>query len=263
MNLGLKDRVALVCGASKGLGKAVAWGLAREGARLAICSRSEENIIRAAEEISRETGAEVLPIKADLSAAAEARAFFGQALARYGKVDILVNNAGGPPSLPFLEITDDHWEEAFHLTLMSAAILIREAIPRMQEQKYGRIVNLTSVAVKQPILGLILSNALRTGLVGLSKTLSALYGPDNILINNVCPGYTLTERVRELAEVVAQRQNTTPEAVIRGWEQEIPLGRLGRPEELADLVVFLASERASYITGATIQVDGGYFRGLM
>jgi 3-oxoacyl-[acyl-carrier protein] reductase len=263
MELGLKDRVALVCGASKGLGKTVALGLAREGARLAICSRSEKNIRRAAGEIKQETGAEVLPLKADLSSATEARAFFSQALAHYGKVDILVTNAGGPPSLPFLEITDDHWEEAFRLTLMSAAILIKEAIPKMQERKYGRIVNLTSVAVKQPIPGLILSNTLRTGLVGLSKTLSAIYGPDNILINNVCPGYTLTERVRELSEVVAQRQNTTPEAVVRAWEAEIPLGRLGRPEELADLVVFLASERASYITGATIQVDGGYFRGLM
>jgi len=263
MDLGLRDRVALVCGASKGLGKAVALGLAQEGARLAVCSRSGENIGRAAGEIRQETGAEVLPLKADLSSAAEARAFFNQALAHYGKVDVLVTNAGGPPSLPFTEITDAHWEEAFHLTLMSAAILIREAIPPMQAQKYGRIVNLTSVAVKQPILGLILSNALRTGLVGLSKTLSSIYGPDNILINNVCPGYTLTERVRELSEVVAKRQNTTPAAVIQSWEQEIPLGRLGRPEELADLVVFLASERASYITGATIQVDGGYFRGLM
>jgi 3-oxoacyl-[acyl-carrier protein] reductase len=263
MELGLVDRVALVCGASKGLGKAVALGLAREGARLAICSRSDENISRAAGEIKQETGAEVLPLKADLSSAGEARAFFSQARAHYGKVDILVTNAGGPPSLPFLEISDAHWEEAFHLTLMSAAILIREAIPPMQAQKYGRIVNLTSVAIKQPILGLILSNALRTGLVGLAKTLASIYGPDNILINNVCPGYTLTERVRELSEIVARRQNTTPEAVIQGWEKEIPLGRLGRPEELADLVVFLASERASYITGTTIQVDGGYCRGLI
>ncbi len=263
MELGLKDRVALVCGASKGLGKAVALGLAREGARLAICSRSDENIRRAAAEIHEETGAEVLPIPTDLSAAAEARAFFNRALSHYGKVDILVTNAGGPPSLPFLEITDDHWEEAFRLTLMSAAILIKEAIPPMQERKYGRIVNLTSVAVKQPIPGLILSNALRTGLVGLAKTLASIYGPDNILINNVCPGYTMTERVRELSEAVAKRQNTTPAAVIQGWEKEIPLGRLGRPEELADLVVFLSSERASYITGATIQVNGGYSRGLM
>jgi 3-oxoacyl-[acyl-carrier protein] reductase len=263
MDLGLKDRVALVCGASKGLGQAVAYGLAREGARLAICSRSEENIRGAADAISRETGAEVLPLKADLTAAAEARAFFNRALAHFGKVDILVTNAGGPPSLPFPEITDAHWEEAFRLTLLSAAILIREAIPKMQERKYGRIVNLTSVAVKQPIPALILSNTLRTGLVGLAKTLSSIYGPDNILINNVCPGYTLTERVRELSELVARRQHTTPEAVIRDWEKEIPLGRLGRPEEPANLVVFLASERASYITGATIQVDGGYYRGLM
>ena len=263
MDLGLKDRVALVCGASKGLGRAVALGLAREGARLAVCSRSEENIRSAAKVIQAETGTEVVPLQADLSSAAEARSFFHQALAHYGRVDILVNNAGGPPSLPFMEISDAHWEEAFQLTLMSAAILMKEAIPKMQEKKYGRIINLTSVAVKQPIPALILSNALRTGLVGLSKSLAAIYGPDNILINNVCPGYTLTERVRELSEVLARRQNSTPEKVIQGWAAEIPLGRLGRPEELADLVVFLASERAGYITGATIQVDGGYFRGLM
>jgi len=146
---------------------------------------------------------------------------------------------------------------------MSAVTLMKEVIPLMQARKFGRIINLTSVAVKQPILGLILSNALRTGLVGLSKTLATIYAPDNVLINNVCPGYTLTERVRELSEVIARRQHATPEAVIKGWEAEIPMGRLGKPEELADLVVFLASERAGYLTGATIQVDGGYYRGLM
>ena len=263
MDLGLKDRVALVCGASKGLGKAVAMGLAREGSRLAICSRNLGNIQQAAEEIRRDTGMEVVPLTADLSSSEEARRFFREAYQHYGRVDILVNNAGGPPSLPFLEISEDQWQEAFQLTLMSAVTLIKEAIPIMQARKFGRIINLTSVAVKQPILGLILSNALRTGLVGLAKTLATIYAPDNVLINNVCPGYTLTERVRELSEVIARRQQTTPEAVIKGWEAEIPMGRPGRPEELADLVVFLASERAGYLTGATIQVDGGYYRGLM
>ncbi len=263
MDLGLKDRVALVCGASRGLGKAVALSLAREGARLAICSRNPENIQQAAEEIRRDAGTEVIPLPCDLSSSEEARRFFREAHRHYGRVDILVNNAGGPPSLPFMEISEDHWQEAFQLTLMSAVTLMKEVIPLMQARKFGRIINLTSVAVKQPILGLILSNALRTGLVGLAKTLATIYAPDNILINNVCPGYTLTERVRELAEVVARRQHTTPEAVIQGWEAEIPMGRLGKPEELADLVVFLASERAGYLTGATIQVDGGYYRGLM
>ena len=263
MDLGLKDRVALVCGASKGLGKAVALSLAREGARLAICSRNLENLQQAAEEIRKTFGTEVIPLAVDLSSFEEARRFFREAHQHFGQVDILVNNAGGPPSLPFLEISEDHWQEAFQLTLMSAVTLMKEAIPVMQARKFGRIINLTSVAVKQPILGLILSNALRTGLVGLAKTLATIHAPDNILINNVCPGYMLTERVRELSEGIARRQHTTPEAVIKGWEAEIPMGRLGRPEELADLVVFLASERAGYLTGATIQVDGGYYRGLM
>jgi 3-oxoacyl-[acyl-carrier protein] reductase len=263
MDLGLKDRVALVCGASRGLGKAVAEGLAREGAKLAICSRSPEGIARAAAQIASEFGVEVLGRAADLSRAGEAGDFFQEARVRLGKVDILVTNAGGPPSLPFDEISDAQWQAAFELTLMSAVILIREALPVMQENGYGRIVNLTSVAVKQPIEGLILSNTLRAGLVGLAKTLSSVYARHNVTINNVCPGYTMTERVRELSEVLARRQGVSVEEVIREWETQIPMGRLGRPEELASLVVFLASEKAGYLTGTTIQVDGGYFKGLM
>ncbi|MFH0786830.1 MAG: SDR family oxidoreductase [Pseudomonadota bacterium] len=263
MDLGLKDRVALVCGASQGLGKAVALGLAREGARLAICSRNKANILRAAAEIAQSTGVEIKGISADLSRTEEAVRFFKEALGHFGRVDILVTNAGGPPSLPFDEISDNHWRSAFDLTLMSAVTLIREVLPVMQARRFGRIINLTSVAVKQPIDGLILSNTLRAGLIGLAKTLSNTYASENILINNVCPGYTLTERVSELSKVVAGRQGIDPEKVIREWESQIPLGRLGRPEELADLVVFLASERAGYITGVTIQVDGGYFKGLM
>lgn len=263
MDLGINNRIALVCGASKGLGKAVALGLGQEGARLAICSRNKENILKIASEISKTTGAEVLGISADLSRAEEARRFFKEAWEHFGRVDILVTNAGGPPSLPFAKITDDQWKSAFDLTLMSAVILIRECLPVMQEQRFGRIVNITSVAVKQPMEGLILSNTIRTGLIGLAKTLSNDYAPYNILINNVCPGVTLTERVKELSKALAAQKGISPEKVIQDWEAGIPMGRMGRPEELANLVVFLASDRASYITGTTIQVDGGYYKGLM
>ena len=263
MDLGIRDRIALVCGASKGLGKAVALGLAKEGARVAVCSRNKENILTAAAEISKAAGTEVLGIAADLSKAEEARRFFKEALDHFGRVDILVTNAGGPPSLPFAEITDAQWKSAFDLTLMSAVILIRECLPLMKEQRFGRIINITSVAVKQPLEGLILSNALRTGLIGMAKTLSNDFAPYNILINNVCPGVTLTERVKELSGAMAAQKGISPEKVIQEWEAQIPMRRMGRPEELANLVVFLASERASYITGTTIQVDGGYCKGLM
>jgi 3-oxoacyl-[acyl-carrier protein] reductase len=263
MDLGLKDRVALVCGASKGLGRAVAQGLAQEGVKLAICSRTKGSILQAAEEIRQTTGVETLGLAVDLSKTEEARRFFREALGHFGRIDILVNNAGGPPSLPFAEIEDSQWQSAFELTLMSAVVLIKEALPVMQEKRFGRIINLTSVAVKQPLEGLILSNTLRAGLIGLAKTLSNAYAAHNILINNVCPGYTLTERVRNLSRVTAERRGLSPEAVIQEWESRIPMGRLGRPEELANLVVFLASERAGYITGTTTQVDGGFYQGLM
>jgi 3-oxoacyl-[acyl-carrier protein] reductase len=263
MDLGLKDRVALVCGASKGLGRAVAQGLAEEGVKVAICSRNKEYILRAAEEIGRSTGVETMGLAVDLARAEEARGFFKEALRHFGRIDILVNNAGGPPSLSFADISDDLWQSAFELTLMSAVILIREALPIMQERRFGRIINMTSIAVKQPLEGLILSNTLRAGLIGLAKTLSNDYASQNILINNVCPGYTLTERVKELSKVAAQRRGLSPEEVIKEWESRIPMGRLGRPEELANLVVFLASERAGYITGTTVQVDGGFYQGLM
>ncbi len=178
MDLGLKDRVALVCGASQGLGKAVAQGLAREGTRLAICSRNKANILRAAAEIAQSTGVEIVGISADLSRTEEAGRFFEEALGHFGRVDILVTNAGGPPSLPFDEISDNHWKSAFDLTLMSAVTLIREVLPVMQARRFGRIINLTSVAVKQPIDGLILSNTLRAGLIGLAKTLSNTYASE-------------------------------------------------------------------------------------
>ena len=263
MDLGIAGKVALVAGASKGLGRAVARGLALEGARVAMCARDGGALQETADAIAKETGAEVWCRPADLSDAAEARRFVQEAAAGFGTVHILVNNAGGPPSGSFMDFGDERWEAAFQLNLMSAIRLAREAIPFMRKQGWGRIINMTSVAVKQPLEGLILSNSVRAGLIGFAKTLSDEVAGDNILVNNVCPGYTLTDRVRALAAALAAKQGTTLEEVIRGWESTIPLGRLGTPEEFADLVVFLASERASYITGATIQIDGGYFRGLM
>lgn len=263
MDLGLEGKVALVAGASKGLGRAVAFGLAREGVSLAIGARGKDQLDTTAGAIVEETGVEVLARPTDVSKPEEASLFVRETVSHFGKLNILINNAGGPPSANFLELTNDHWREAVQLNLLSSIWLSREAVPYMQQQRWGRIINMTSVAVKQPIDGLMLSNAVRAGVIGFAKTLANELARDNILVNNVCPGYMLTDRVRELSKVLAEKRKESPEAVMRTWEENIPLKRLGRPEEFADLVVFLASERASYVTGATIQIDGGYCRGLL
>jgi 3-oxoacyl-[acyl-carrier protein] reductase len=263
MDLGLEGKVALVAGASKGLGRAVALGLAREGVSLAICARGEEQLSETATAIAGETGATVWIRPTDVSSPEETRLFVQEAVSHYGTVHILVNNAGGPPSATFLELTDELWQQAVQLNLLSAIWLAREAVPHMQKGRWGRIINMTSVAVKQPIEGLMLSNAVRAGVVGFAKTLANELAADNILVNNVCPGYILTDRVRELSKALAEKRNESPESIIRTWEESIPLRRLGEVEEFANLVVFLASERASYITGNSIQIDGGYYRGLL
>jgi 3-oxoacyl-[acyl-carrier protein] reductase len=263
MDFGLRDRIALIAGGSRGLGKAVAMEMCREGARVAICARGDEELQRAVEEIVSTTGAEAIGIPCDLSDPEQARGFVRTGVKHFGTVDILVNNAGGPPSATFLEITDDLWLQGLRLNLMSTINMTREAAPIMVEKRRGRIINITSVAVKQPIDGLILSNTVRSGVIGLAKTLSNELAAYNITVNNVCPGYILTERVRSLAAVVAEREKSKPDVVIKRWESTIPMGRMGTPEELAALVVFLASEKASYITGASIQIDGGYYKGIM
>jgi 3-oxoacyl-[acyl-carrier protein] reductase len=263
MDLELHGKVAFVAAASRGLGKGIALALAGEGARCIICSRNEESIQRAAEEIRRQTGSEVLALTADLQKSTEIAAAVSSGAERFGGIDILITNAGGPPPGGFDAHEDPAWEEAFHLTLMSVVRLIREALPHMKKRGWGRIINLTSQSVKQPIPSLILSNALRPGVIGLAKTLAAELAPHRILINNIATGRIDTERVREIDEAKAQREGRTVEEVKKETMASIPLGRYGVVNEVAHMVTFLASEKASFITGATIPVDGGACSGLL
>lgn len=263
MDLGLKGKVAFIAGGSQGLGKAVTMEMCREGAKAAICALDDPELPLAVEEIRAATGAEVIGIPADVTVAEQARNFIRKGIEHFGTVDILVNNAGGPPSKTFLEIDDDLWNFGVKLNLMSTIIMTREVVPIMMEKRSGRIINMTSISVKQPIDGLILSNTVRSGVVGMAKTLSNELATYNITVNNVCPGYTMTERVRSLSVATAEKEGTTPEEVVKRWESSIPMKRLGTPEEFAALVTFLASERAGYITGASIQIDGGWYKGVM
>jgi 3-oxoacyl-[acyl-carrier protein] reductase len=263
MDLGLKDRVALVAASSRGLGKACALELAREGARVVICARDGARLGAAASEIRAATGAEVLPIEADLTDPMQIQNLVGETLRRLGRIEVLVTNNGGPPAGFFDDFEDGAWLQAHELTLMSAVRLIKAVLPAMRAQGWGRIVNITSVSVKQPIDNLLLSNVYRPGVVGLAKTLSAQLAADSITVNNVAPGYTRTDRVLELAQARAADQGKDLEEVLAETTASYPMGRMGEPEELAALVAFLASERAAYITGVTVQVDGGYVKGML
>lgn len=262
MDLGLKDRVAIVAASSQGLGKAVALGLAREGARLALCARTESTLSRTADEIRSETGVEVLARGVDVTVHEQVKRFAAEAKERFGRVDICVANAGGPPSKSFADTTDDDWHRTSELNLMSTVYLAKETLPLMQARRWGRFIAITSVTVKQPVDGLILSNAVRSGVSGLVKSLANEYGPYNVLVNNVCPGYTATARLLDLEAVLAKRDGVSTGEIEARWARQSPLGRIGQPEEFANLVVFLASERASYISGVSIAVDGGTVKGL-
>jgi 3-oxoacyl-[acyl-carrier protein] reductase len=262
VDLGLKDRVAIVAASSQGLGKAVALGLAREGAKLALCARTNATLQAAAEEIRRETGADVLASSLDVTVHEEVRRFVSETVSRFGRVDICVANAGGPPSKSFAETTIQDWEAAARLNLMSTVYFAKETLPLMQERRWGRFIAITSVTVKQPVEGLILSNAVRSGVSGLVKTLANEYGPYNVLVNNVCPGFTATARLLSLSAVLAKKEGVEPGEIEARWARQAPLGRIGRPEEFANVVVFLASERASYVTGVSIAVDGGVIKGM-
>ena len=262
MDLGIKDRVALVAAASKGIGFAVARELAREGARVFICSRDQSRASEAAQRIHDETGASVAGIGADVTDDAATERFVSLAHERAGSIDILVTNAGGPPASSFAEAQLETFRRAFELNALSAIRLAKLVLPGMRAQRWGRIVNITSVSVKQPIDGLLFSNTVRAALTGWAKTVSNEVAPDNVTVNSVAPGYTLTERQDELAKARSQTLGKSKEEIIASWATQGPMGRIGRPEEIAAAVAFLASERASYITGVTLQVDGGWVKSL-
>jgi 3-oxoacyl-[acyl-carrier protein] reductase len=262
MDLGLKGRVALVAASSEGLGRAVALGLAREGAKLALCARTRATLESTAQTIRQETGAEVLAAPADVTVYDQARRFVQETRECFGRVDICVTNAGGPPSKPFSETTLEDWQSGVNLNFMSALYFAREVLPLMREQRWGRLIAITSVAVKQPIDGLILSNAVRSAVSGLMKSLANEYARHNVTVNNVCPGYTLTARLDALSGKLAQSEGVDARVIRERWASQIPAGRLGTPEEFANLVVFLASERSSYINGVSIAVDGGLVKGI-
>lgn len=263
MDLGIKGKVALVAAASRGLGRAVAEELAAEGASLILCARNQQTISEAGEAISRATGVPILAVQADVSVRHDITNLIGSGLQRFGRIDILVTNGGGPPAGRFEQLTPEQWETSTRLTLFSAIELARQVLPGMKERRWGRILNITSIAVKQPVENLILSNSLRAGVTGFARTLANEVAADGITVNNILPGYTRTERVEELAQMMAEEQGITPAQFKAKWEQEIPMRRLGEPREFAALAAFLVSERAAYITGTSIQVDGGWVRSLL
>ena len=257
MDLGLAGKVAIVGGASKGIGRAVATALAQEGCSLAICARREAALQAAAQEIRQGTAAEVLAVVCDMARYDHIKGLVAETSQRFGRLDIVVNNAGGPPTGTFEELTDEQWQRALDQNFLSAIRTAREALPHLRRVGGGRIINVTSVAVKQPMERLMLSNSARLGVVGWAKTLSRELAPQGITVNNVCPGNIATQRLMSLIEERARHEGRPFPEVVAEEERRVPMGFLGEAEDVANLVVFLASEKARYITGTTIQVDGG------
>ena len=265
MDLGLRGRVALVCAASQGLGKAAALGFAREGAHVVICSRQRKALAAAVEEIRAAAGehqVRIVPVVADLTKPRQITAVVARTVKLFGRIDVLVTNAGGPPVGAFADLKDDIWEQGVALTLMSTVRMIRAVLPHMQKRSWGRIINITSIAAKQPINDLIISSAIRPGILGLTRVLASQYAKNGILINSVAPGFMRTARMEQLGTSRAKEAGTSIDEYFAKASRDIPLQRYGEPEELANMIVFLGSERASYITGATMSVDGGLLKGL-
>jgi 3-oxoacyl-[acyl-carrier protein] reductase len=263
MDFGIRGKVALVAASSKGLGRAVAEELAAEGVNLVLCARGEKTLRDTAESIRQSTKVKVIDVVADVANPADAERVVKAAVDEFGRVDILVNNSGGPPSGPFESTTPEMWESATHLLLTSVVGLTRSVLPGMKERRWGRILNVTSIAAKQPIEGLMLSNSLRAAVIGFARTLATEVASFGITVNNLLPGYTKTDRVQQLAAAAGKGAEGSRGDIISQWEREIPMGRLAEPREFAALAAFLASERASYITGSSIAVDGGWIRSLL
>lgn len=263
MDLGLQGRVAIVAAASRGLGRAVAEELAHEGASLAICSRSAADIEQAATQIQAATNRPVFYRALDVSDSAAVSQFVAEVEKHYGRLDICVTNSGGPPSKLFADALPEDWRAAVDLLLMSTVHFAREALPRMQKNKWGRFITVTSSAVKQPVDGLLLSNSVRAAVTGLARTLANEYAAHGITVNNVCPGYTRTARLDNLAAAISTRTGAQPQTVFDDWAHQVPARRIGTPQEFAAVVAFLASERASYVNGVSIAVDGGMVRSLL
>ncbi len=260
MDLGLTNKVALVTASSKGLGRACAEALAAEGAKVAICARNEADLRRTAEEISKITGTDILAVTADMTKPEDINRLVEKTAAYFGALHILVTNAGGPPGGDFFDFDDAAWLSAFELSMMSAVRLIRAAVPHMRAAKWGRVINITSLSVKEPLAPLVLSNATRPSVHGLAKTLANQLGKDGITVNNIMPGYTRTDRIVEYGEAVAKQTGKSVEEVFGDMGKPVPVGRIGEPGELGALAAFLSSEKAAYISGASIPVDGGAIR---
>ncbi len=260
MDLGIKEKTAIITASSKGIGRAVAEAFAKEGCRIAICARNKEELLKTANEINQKYGSEPLWCVCDINKQKDIENFYNAVYKELGKIDILVNNCGGPVAGLFKELTESNWQAAFDQVMMSVVRFTNLVVPNMMLFEWGRIINITSVSVKQPIDNLMLSNSLRAAVVGFSKSLSNELAPYNITVNNVAPGYTLTHRLYELAVRNAKNQNKSHEEILADIAKEIPMNRLAGPEEIASVVVFLASCHASYLTGNTIHVDGGWVK---
>lgn len=262
MNLGIKDRVALVAASSQGIGRATAEAFAAEGCRIAMCARNPSTLEAAAEKIRKEHDANVYAKALDVTDPEAVKHFVASVADRLGSVDICVTNAGGPPAKGFLAATLEDWHHAIDANFLSTVYFAREVIPYMQKKKWGRIITVTSITTKQPVADLVLSNAVRAAVVGLVKSLANEFGKDGILVNNVGPGFTATDRLKELAAAGAKSSGKSEQEFFERWAADAPLKRVGEPREIAETIVWLASERASYITGQTVLVDGGMYKGL-
>ena len=262
METGLRGKTVLITGASQGMGRATAEAFAAEGARLAMCARNQKTLEAAQAEIGSRHKTEVMVEAVDVTDADKLRRFVGAAAEHFGGIDVAVANAGGPPAKNFLSLTPDDWRKAVDVNFLSVVTLAREVIPHMQRNRWGRFITITSTSVRQPIPDLLLSNSVRPAVVGLIKSLAIEFGKDGLTFNNIAPGYTATERLSELSKVRALAAGTSEEQIRERWAQEIPLRRLGEPQEIADAIIWLASDRAAYVTGQTLVVDGGNYRGL-